>query len=361
MLDFTSALYLGMQHASASLGRWDALTLGRPAALQEPPGASAVARGLARLQGCEAAVLLPSTLHLFWDLFDGLAEENVVIHCDAASYPIARWGAACAQARKLPLRLFPAHDWRALRNRLDRQHRPVILTDGYHPGQGRPAPLAAYAALAAERGGLLVVDDTQALGLLGARPGPAMPYGHGGGGSLAACGVQGPHVLVGASLAKAFGAPLAVLSGSAARIAAFRGRSRTAVHCSPVSAAAVGAARAALALNTRSGEGLRARLATLVERFRRGLGRIGLHTVGGTFPVQTLVPVAGRDGRRLHHALLEGGVRAVLHTGYPAASLSFVFTALHREEEIDRAVAAIAQAHARAARPIHRLSSIDSP
>ena len=51
---------------------WEALTLGRPAALQEPPDADAVASELARLQGCEAGALLPSTLHLFWDLFASL-------------------------------------------------------------------------------------------------------------------------------------------------------------------------------------------------------------------------------------------------------------------------------------------------
>ncbi len=31
-MDFTSALYLGLRHASATLPGWEALTLGRPAA-----------------------------------------------------------------------------------------------------------------------------------------------------------------------------------------------------------------------------------------------------------------------------------------------------------------------------------------
>ena len=69
MLDFTSALYLGLRHPLGSSRPWAALSLGRPAALQPPPGAGALARELAALQGCEAATLLPSTLHLFWDLF----------------------------------------------------------------------------------------------------------------------------------------------------------------------------------------------------------------------------------------------------------------------------------------------------
>ena len=77
MLDFTSALYLGLRHPSASLPPWDALTIGRPAALAEPPDAEAVAAEIASLQGCEAATLLPSTLHLFWDLFRVLDDGQV--------------------------------------------------------------------------------------------------------------------------------------------------------------------------------------------------------------------------------------------------------------------------------------------
>src|SRR6266498_189787 len=103
MLDFTSALYLGLRHPSMLLDSWEALTLGRPAALQEPPGAEAVAATLARLQGCEAATLLPSTLHLFWDLFRVLSTQRVAILIDAGTYPIVRWGAERAASTGAPL------------------------------------------------------------------------------------------------------------------------------------------------------------------------------------------------------------------------------------------------------------------
>src|SRR4051812_46557747 len=98
MLDFTSALYLGMTHPSASLAPWQALTLGRPAALEEPPGAGQVAADLARLTGAEAGLLFPSTLHLFRDLFrcvvtaaNPAAARGVVLLMDTQAYPIARW------------------------------------------------------------------------------------------------------------------------------------------------------------------------------------------------------------------------------------------------------------------------------
>jgi 8-amino-7-oxononanoate synthase len=62
MPDFTSALYLGFTHPSGSLSPWRALTLGRPAALEEPTGGRALARELTQLIGGEAGMLYPSTL-----------------------------------------------------------------------------------------------------------------------------------------------------------------------------------------------------------------------------------------------------------------------------------------------------------
>jgi len=82
-----------------------------------------------------------------------------------------------------------------------------------------------------------VIDDTQALGILGAWPGPGAPYGRGGAGSPAWCGVAGDDLARVCSLAKGFGAPLAVLAGSARVVARFEAEAATPVHCSPPSAA----------------------------------------------------------------------------------------------------------------------------
>jgi 8-amino-7-oxononanoate synthase len=350
MLDFTSALYLGFRHGSASLGPWDEFTLGRPAALQEPPGALEAGRELAQVQGCEASVLLPSTLHLFWDLFELLSHERIAIHMDAATYPIAQWALQPAVGRGVPLQTFRAHDPDDLRVRLRQasgRRRPVIVADGYSPGLGRVAPLADYVSLAREHGGLVVIDDTQALGLLGHHPSSATPYGHGGGGSLGWCGVPGgePDILVGASLAKGFGAPLAALSGAAAWVRRYGEGSRTRVHCSPPSVAVIRAALHALHINRRNGDGLRAHLAALVMRFRQGLQDLGLSATGGLFPVQTLQAVPGGDACRLHQTLSGAGLRAVLHRGDDRrrAAISLLFTCRHRFQDIDQALAVLAQ------------------
>lgn len=185
MLDFTSALYLGMRHPAASLAPWSCLTLGQPAALQEPPGALALAADLAALQGCEAACVLPSTLHLFWDLFGMLAAERLVILVDGGSYAIARWGAERAQALGLPQQVFPSGEMAVLRRLVvawgGQGRRPLILADGYLPGSEQALPLAGYAALARQGGGYLLLDDTQVLGVMGTQ----------GGGSARRHGLQG--------------------------------------------------------------------------------------------------------------------------------------------------------------------------
>ncbi len=339
MSDFTSALYLGMRHPSAVLGCWEALTLGRPAALQEAPGALDLAAALARLQGCQASTLLPSTLHLFWDLFGMLAREPVAILIDGGAYPIARWGADRARALGATLQVFPRGAVQValqLARRAQRNgRRPVILADGYSPGSGHLPPLAAYARIAGTAAGFLVLDDTQVLGL----------FGPGGGGSVSQHGLVGEHIIVGASLAKGFGVPLAVLAGSRAVLQRFDACSETRTHASPPSVAVIQAGFHALAVNHRSGDALRQRLSQRIVQLQQGVARAGIECRGGRFPVQTLL--LGPAGRALHAALARRGVDAVLQASGATTLISFLLRADHRPCEIDRAVTALQQVHQR--------------
>lgn len=311
MLDFTSALYLGLRHPSGSLRPWAQFSTGRPAALATPATQVQMVQELAELQGCERASLGPSTLHLFWDLFKVLGNGRVGIYLDAGVYPIARWGVERAAARGVPVQCFPHHDAKALRQRLrqdaSRRLRPVVVTDGFCPGCGGPAPITAYLESTRAFGGYLVLDDTQALGILGHSPGPDASYGRGGGGSLRWSNVSGPEVLVVSSLAKGFGVPVAVLAGSNAMVQWFEDKSETRVHCSPSSIAVIHAAEHALAVNEKHGDALRLRLAQRVRYFRNRLAQIGWPTTGGLFPVQTLMPIPTLDTRKLHTQLLRRG------------------------------------------------------
>ena len=352
MLDLTSSLYLGLRHnISAGPGKMP-LTTGVPAALAEAPGAATVADALARLAGLTSATLAPSTLHAFWDLFPALGAR--AIYVDAGTYPIGRWGAERARCGGASVRTFGHHDPAALRRAVTSNggHRPVILTDGMCPGCGQAAPVGDYLAVADRFAGSVVVDDTQALGVLGT-PAPGHPYGVGGGGIARWAGLSGPRLVVVASLAKGFGVPVAVVAGRRPLVRRYEARAETRVHCSPPSNAHLSAAAHALSCNASRGDELRDHLGRLVTRFRTLLGRRGVRLTPGLFPVQTIRTPPERDIRAVHRHLGELGVGAVLHAPRcgQGLALSFIITAAHREGDIDRAVRAISTALSTGAAP----------
>ena len=311
MIDLTSSLYLGLKHDSASVPGWERLTTGMPAALAAAPAAGIVAQELADLIGTEAATLAPSTLHAFWDLFGTMGARE--IHVDAGTYPIAWWGAERARCSGAVVRQFRHHDPAALRQAVTAQRRgqspaaardggPVVLTDGFCPGCGRVAPINSYLAIAATVGGTVVVDDTQALGVLGTRA-SGHPYGRGGGGIARWSRLSSPRLIVVASLAKGFGVPVATVAGSGAVIQQYLARSETRVHCSPPSNAHLHAAIAALRINASRGDALRSHLARLVTQFRAGLGTVGVPLTPGLFPVQSTGAGARLDPLAVHRRL----------------------------------------------------------
>lgn len=359
VIDFTSSSYLGLRHASTSLRPWAQLTSGVPVALAEPAAAGALAAGLARLIGTDAAVLAASTLHAFWDLFVVRADlgtraggPGIALYLDAASYPISRWGVERAAARGIPCTTVPHHDpgalHRVLARGVPRGLRPVMVADGLCPGCGRATPVRSYLRVCRGFGGELVLDDTQPLGVLG-YPRPDAWYGQGGGGSLRHAAVRGPDIILVSSLAKGFGVPVTVVGGSTGFIRGYKERSETRMHCSPPSFAHIAAGARALSVNEVAGERLRARLAGLVDRFQRGLRDAGLPVPLGRFPLQSVSLPPPLDPAVVYRALLRLGVRAVLHRPQclRGTVVSFLITAGHSAGDIDAAVAALDRAAVR--------------
>jgi 8-amino-7-oxononanoate synthase len=268
---------------------------------------------------------------------------------DSGTYAIARWGVERAAGRGVPVRRFPHHDAGTLAALIEQDHhagrRPVVVADGFCPTCGKPAPLAAFLRCVERDRGCLVLDDTQALAVLGREASETMPYGRGGGGSLRWQGIDSPDVIVGSSLAKGFGVPVAVLAGTRKLIHRFEQHSETLLHSSPPSLAVVRAAEQALAVNRAQGDDLRRHLAHLVRRFRARLRELGLAADGDLFPVQTLRPIRV-SASTLHARLMDLGIRTVVIRCCRglAARLALLITALHRLSDIDRAVEAVGHA-----------------
>ena len=338
-VDFSRALYLGLRHPSRSLADWDRLTTGVPAALREDPAAGRLAAGLAGVLAAPAAVLARSTVHAVLDCVATLTAPGAAVLLDAGAYPIGRWGAAAAGRRVV---CFAHRDPDDLGRRLrgwSGPGRPLVVTDGFCPGCGRPAPLAAYLRVVRAHGGLLLVDDTQALGVLG-RPAAGQAYGTGGGGTAAWTGTGGPELVVVASLAKGLGVPLAVVAGERRVVGLVRtGPARE--HGSPPSAADLAAGGHALAVTARDGDRRRRRLAALVARLRGRLAEQGVRPIGGSFPVQSL-PASADAAARVAAGMAAHGIRGVLTRPAcrPGAAVTLLVTAAHSEDDVDRAVGA---------------------
>ncbi len=346
MIDFGSALYLGLRHSSGSLRPWAQLTTGMPAALSESEPAVRTAGTLAGLQGCEDVVMVRSTLHAFWDLFADLSNKRVTIYVDEATYPIALWGLTAAASRGVPFRRYRHQDMSSLMALLDRDRglgrSPVVVTDGFCPDCGQMAPLKALLSAVSSMRGTVVIDDTQALGVFGRFPSPARPYGVGGGGSTRFAGVKSPRLLIVESLAKGFGAPVAAVAGSTKNVRRFASSSASRVHCSPPSSADLHAAELALQINREKGDQLRSKVLALTRRLRKGLVALGFRPGPTDFPVQVLRD-RDRPPSQLQRDLLRHGIRAVLHQGKCTGSLrvSLLITAGHNKLDIDEALAAI--------------------
>jgi 8-amino-7-oxononanoate synthase len=276
-----------------------------------------------------------------------------VIVFDEAIYPIARWSldrAAVKGARLLPFRHLDPQALRAvLQHAAPHRAPPWLIADGICAGCGRPAPLAAYLEALRPLGGTLVIDDAQAIGLYGREATSAAPYGEGGGGSLARAGVaEAPDAIVVASMAKAFGAPLAFMAGAAPFIERASGACETLFHCSPPCEPVVRAARAALAANARGDLARRRRrLGQRVRAFREALEERGLVVRGGSFPMQRVPMPDLATALAVQRRLLARGVRAVVRhvRCIDEVSLTFVVTALHDEGQLDFAAQALAAAY----------------
>lgn len=336
MLDFTSALYLGMWHGSESLRGWDRLTLGAPAALKSLPECPPLERLMAELQGSEAAVLGPSTFHLVWDMF-GMLARNAAVYMDSGSYPILWWGAERAKSRSTPVHSFNHYDVTSLRKMIATHGRkPFIAVNGFCPDCGRHAPIREFLACLDEFGGTLFIDDTQAFGILGRHDGDC-GYGTGGGGTAQWLGISDQRILTVASCAKGFGVPVACLFGSREFIAEFTNNSATRLHCSPPSRATLRALEHALMVNVREGDLLRQALMERVSLFRRSLSTAGIKLVGSLFPVQTLISVPSSKAEAAYEYLLSRRIHSVL-LGHDDSSrrLSFLITVRHSPEDIQR-------------------------
>jgi 8-amino-7-oxononanoate synthase len=162
-----------------------------------------------------------------------------------------------------------------------------------------------------------------------------MPYGFGGGGVLPYLDIRHPNVLTGSSLAKAFGVPVAVLSGASKWLQRIRDSSLMRIHCSPPSIANLYAANQALRLNQREGDERRKQVLLRVRQFQTAIAAAGLASNRYPFPIQNLKLGGSSRAPRVYRQLKQAGIQTVLTTSHQNQPvLTVLFRADQRKEAI---------------------------
>jgi 8-amino-7-oxononanoate synthase len=315
MIDFTSSLYLGMKHGNTELAGWSQLTTGVPAALHESYQSKYIGNFIARMQGLETGLTAPSTLHLYWDLFGFLSKQKITVFVDEKIYPVSKYGIERLIVKNLPVYSFKHMDagdlYRQISKRLQPYTTPIVFTDGLCPQCGKIANILEYRQILTPFNGKIIIDDTQAFGILGKRK-DAFAYGYGGGGILQWLDISDENIVVIASLAKAFGVPISVIAGSMDFISAFENSSSTRESSSPVSIAHLCAATNAIVINKHDGNRRRKLLLDNILLIRKQLLHAGIQLHAGFFPVQHIISRNETETADLFNKLNERKFKTVM-------------------------------------------------
>jgi 8-amino-7-oxononanoate synthase len=245
-----------------------------------------------------------------------------------------------AQLSGCELRRYPHRDAEAAMRHLmsERKGAAMLATDGVFSMDGDQAPLRDLAMLARSQDALLYVDDAHGVGVIG-------PEGRGSVAQANLGYVEVPLLL--APLGKAFGGQGALLFGSEALVGHIAESARPYLFSTAPPAAMAAAMRASLRL-VRAEPWRRAKLASLVMRFRRNALRAGLPLLESYTPIQ---PIRLGDNQRAlaaslalqERGFLVGAIRPP-SVAPGEARLRVTLSALHGDKDVDALVGALAEA-----------------
>lgn len=271
-------------------------------------------------------------------MMQGLKDDIDLILMDEVTHYSGRDAVA---GLGLPVHPFPHLDPQgleaALQNHLRPGQRVAVLTDGVFPSTGALPPLDAYRALLDPYGGLLCIDDSHGLGVLGA----------GGRGTLEHFGVEGPQSHVAGTLSKAFGGLGGIVPGSVELGEKLTRNAMILRGASPPPPASAAAALEGMRILTEQPE-LRQTLAANIARMRNGLRGLGLAIADSPVPI-VLLRAPGTDLAAVSEALVQRGIRVKYSApgGYSDApaveTLRIATFATHSPDQIDHLIGALAE------------------
>jgi glycine C-acetyltransferase len=291
-------------------------------------------RRIAAFVGCDDAILYSSCFDANTGLFETLLGEGDAIISDALNHASIIDGVRlCKAARYRYANADLADLERQLQAAQGARFR-LIVSDGVFSMDGVVAPLAGICDLADRYDALVMVDDSHAVGFMGAT----------GRGTHEHAGVQGRVDLLTGTLGKALGgASGGYTAGRAELVELLRQRSRPYLFSNALAPSVVAASLAVLDLLERSDD-LRARVHENAAYFRAAMSAAGFSLAGAGHPI---VPVMIGDAplaSRLAERMLDEGVYVVAFS-FPVvprgqARIRTQMSAAHTRAQLDLAVGA---------------------
>lgn len=288
--------------------------------------------------GTEDSILYSSCFDANAGVFETLLSESDAVISDELNHASIIDGIRLCKARRYRYRNCDLGDLEArLREALAAEARfTLIVTDGVFSMDGFIAPLKGICDLAERYGALVMVDDSHAVGFMGAH----------GRGTPEHCGVEGRVDLLSGTLGKALGgASGGYVSGRKEIVELLRQRSRPYLFSNSLAPMIAAVSVAVLDRLSRSTE-LRDRLMENTRFFRSGLAAAGLELKPGEHPI---VPVMIGDAalsQKFAARMFERGIY-VVGFFYPvvplgAARIRTQVSAGHGMEDLKMAIAAFA-------------------
>jgi glycine C-acetyltransferase len=288
--------------------------------------------------GTEDTILYSSCFDANGGLFETLLSEQDAVISDELNHASIIDGIRLCKARRLRYRNRDMADLESQLQASADARRRLIATDGVFSMDGYVAPLDEICQLADRYDAMVMVDDSHAVGIVGAR-GRGTPELH---------DVTDRVDIVTGTLGKALGgASGGYTSGRGEIIDLLRQRSRPYLFSNSVAPAVVGASLAVLDLLEGSDD-LRARLRENTAWFRARMTELGFDILPGDHPI---VPVMIGDAARasqMADILLGQGIY-VIGFSYPVvpvgqARIRTQLSAAHTRQELEVAVAAFVSA-----------------
>jgi glycine C-acetyltransferase len=294
-------------------------------------------RAISAFLRTEDTILYGSCFDANGGLFEVLLDDQDVVISDALNHASVIDGIRLCKAKRLRFAHSDMKDLEAKLNEARTCRLRVIATDGVFSMDGDLAKLDRIVPLAEQYEAAVMVDDSHATGVIGAK----------GRGTPDHFGVGDRIDIVTSTLGKTLGgATGGFTTGRANIVDLLRQRSRPYLFSNALPPSVAAGALQALAL-VEDGEELRARLRENAAFFRARLSHLGFRLIEGDHPI---IPVMLGDASlaaSMADRLLAEGVY-VVGFSYPVvpvgqARIRVQMSAAHTREELERAVAAFAK------------------